>query len=72
MMGAKNKTLRTSSLEKIDGIGPAKAKALLAHFHSLSALREADQAALTEVPGISEPIAEKIIAYFNQENTEKS
>lgn len=72
MMGAKNKTMRTSSLEKIDGIGPAKAKALLAHFRSLSALREADKAALMEVSGISEPIADKIIAYFNQENTEKS
>lgn len=70
MMGAKNKTVRTSSLEAIEGIGPAKAKALLTHFKTLSALRGADTEAICRVPGISPLLAERIFAYFHEENNE--
>ena len=66
MMGAKNKTVRTSSLENIDGIGPAKAKALLAHFKSLSAVKTATVEELCQVPGIQLALAEKIAAYFSE------
>ncbi len=65
MMGAKKKTLRTSSLEVIDGVGPAKAKALLSHFGSLSAIREAEEAALAEAPGISKTVAAAIYTHFH-------
>ncbi len=64
MMGAKNKTLKTSSLEKIEGVGPAKAKALLAHFKSLSAVRNASEEELIQVKGISRTLAKSIIDYF--------
>ena len=66
MMGAKNKTLKTSSLETIDGIGAAKAKALLAHFKSLSAVKAATKEELCEVPGISPALADKIIGHFDK------
>ena len=66
MMGAKNKTLKTSSLETIDGIGAAKAKALLAHFKSLSAVKAATKEELCEVPGISAALADKIIGHFDK------
>ncbi len=64
MSGAKRKTLRTSSLEKIDGIGPTKAKKLLAHFKSITAIRAASKEELTAISGISERDAENIVAYF--------
>lgn len=66
MMGAKNKTLKTSSLETIDGIGAAKAKALLAHFKSLTAVKAAAKEELCEVPGISPALADKIIGHFDK------
>lgn len=64
---AKRRTLRRSSLESIQGIGPAKAKKLLAHFGTLAALRSADIGALTEVAGISASDAERIYAHFHEE-----
>lgn len=66
MMGAKNKTVKTSSLEAIDGIGAAKAKALLAHFKSLTAVKAATKEELCEVPGISPALADKIIGHFRK------
>ena len=68
MMGAKNKTLKTSSLEAIDGIGAAKAKALLAHFKSLSAIKNATVDELCEVDGISQNLALNIIKYYHKES----
>ncbi len=71
MMGAKNKTLKTSSLEAIEGIGAAKARALLAHFKSLSAIREATAEELCAVEGISDALAQNIVAYFEKEGKKK-
>ncbi len=64
MMGAKNRTLKTSSLEAIEGIGTAKAKALLAHFKTLTAIKTASPEALCEVDGISMGLAQNIQMYF--------
>ena len=64
MSNAKRKTLKTSSLEKIKGIGPAKAKMLLSHFGSLSALKSASVEELTAVSGINEETANNIVSYF--------
>ncbi|MCQ2432294.1 MAG: helix-hairpin-helix domain-containing protein, partial [Clostridia bacterium] len=71
MMGAKNKTMKTSTLEAIDGIGASKAKALLAHFKTLSAIKNATLDELCAVSGISESIANKIISHFEEEETGK-
>lgn len=67
MTGAKRKTLKTSSLEKIHGIGPAKSKLLLSHFGSLTALKNASEADIAEVNGISKTDAENIYNYFKKQ-----
>lgn len=67
MSNAKRKTLKTSSLEKIKGIGPAKARLLLSHFGSLSAVKNATLKELTAVPGINEETAKNVIDHFNKE-----
>ncbi len=64
MSGAKSKTITHSSLEKIEGIGPGKAKNLLAHFKTLGAVKAASVVELQEVKGISEKNAETIYNYF--------
>ncbi len=66
MSTAKSKTVRTSSLEKIKGIGSAKAKKLLTHFGTLSAIREASVEQLSAVRGITEADAESIYAYYHK------
>lgn len=72
MSAAKSKTLKTSSLEKISGIGPAKAKKLLSHFETLTNLKKASIDELSKVKGISSADAEAVYNYFNSEKTEKN
>jgi len=64
MTGAKRKTLRTSALTEIPGIGPAKAKALLARFKGLRGVAEAGYDELMAVKGISEKDAKNLISHF--------
>jgi excinuclease ABC subunit C len=64
MDSAKRKTLKTSSLEKIDGIGPNKAKKLLAHFKTITALKEASLEEIKAVKGVRESDAKAIYEYF--------
>ena len=70
MTSAKLKTLKTSSLEKIKGIGEKKAKKLLLAFESLEKLREAELAELQEIKGISEADARAVYDYFHGGNKE--
>ena len=51
-----------SQLDAIEGIGPARRKALLKAFGDLDGIREADVADLTSVPGISRQLAERVKA----------
>ena len=60
MENAKRKTLRTSSLTKIHGIGEAKAKKLLAAFGGMGALRKATVEQIAAVSGISRKDAEAV------------
>ena len=71
MSRAKRATLRTSSLEKIDGVGKEKAKALLAHFGGLAAVKTADRSALAAAPGVGPRLADTIFAYFHKEESDK-
>ena len=66
-MGAKRKTLKHSSLEKIEGIGPAKAASLLSHFGTLSALKSAGVGEIEKVKGLGKRDAEAVYAYFHTE-----
>ncbi|MBQ7225038.1 MAG: excinuclease ABC subunit UvrC [Clostridia bacterium] len=61
---AKRKTLKRYSLENIDGIGNSKAKSVMAHFKTLTALREASIDEIAAVKGIGKKDAEKIYDYL--------
>ena len=58
----RGKARKTSKLEELPGIGPAKRKALVAHFGGLPGVLAANQEQLAEVSGISRELAEKIYA----------
>lgn len=64
MKAAKLKSLKTSELEKIHGIGKIKAKSLLLGFGCIDAVAAADKNALMAIEKISESDAENIISYF--------
>ena len=66
MRASKEKTMKKSSLEQIEGIGKEKAKKLLAHFKSLSALKEASLDEIKSVRGMSEKNAENVFNFFRQ------
>ncbi|MBR3998635.1 MAG: excinuclease ABC subunit C, partial [Clostridia bacterium] len=66
MTNAKRKTLKTSSLEKIKGIGPAKSRALHDRFRTITAMKTASVDDLAETPGISRTDAEAIYLFFHQ------
>ena len=71
MDASRRKTVKGSSLTKIDGIGEAKAKQLLSHFGTLRAIKEATKDELSAVSGISEAVADSIIEYFSKQENEK-
>lgn len=65
MTDAKLKTIKTSGLEKIPGVGPARAKALLSKL-DLETIKKATAQELTLVKGITGKVAENIVRYFNE------
>lgn len=58
--------IRYSSLNQIEGIGPAKKKKLLDHFGTLSALRCAGVDEIASIPGISRENALAITAFYQE------
>ena len=61
--GAKTKSLTHSTLEKIEGIGSAKAKKLLSAM-PLGKIRKASIEELSAIAGISERDAKNIVEYY--------
>lgn len=57
----RNKEITKSVLDEIEGIGPAKKKALLTKFGSVEEMRKASIEELMEVKGITKEIAERIL-----------
>ncbi len=55
-----------SPLDEIEGVGPKRKKALLAHFGSAKAVGRANLADLTAVEGVSEAMAQQIYDYFHE------
>jgi len=68
MSRAKSKSLTHSSLEKIEGIGPSKAKDLLAHFGSVGAIKAASAEEIQKCRGISAKNAEKVYAHYHKKD----
>ncbi len=64
---AKRKTIKHSTLEKISGIGPSKAKKILLSMGTLWAVKNASQAELKAIRGISDSDAYNIYNYFHKE-----
>ena len=61
----RSKTLVTSELDEIHGIGPGRKRALLNHFGSARGVRHAGLADLEAAPGISSETARRVYAHFH-------
>jgi excinuclease ABC subunit C len=62
------KSALDSELTKIPGIGPARAKALLSHFKTMKAIREADEETLAKAPGMNAKAAGAVREWFGVDN----
>lgn len=63
--GLRDKKTLTSALDEIEGVGPSRRNALLAHFGGIEAIKKADMKDLCQVKGITEKVARNIKEYFN-------
>lgn len=61
----RSKAQVTSVLDGIEGIGPARRKALLKHFLDIEKIRQASVDELVQVDGITENVAKNIYNYFH-------
>jgi excinuclease ABC subunit C len=61
----RGKTLVTSELDEIGGIGPSRKRALLNHFGSARGVKQAGLADLEATPGISKAMARLVYAHFH-------
>ena len=59
------KAFTGSSLDEVPGIGPARKRALLMHFGTAKAVRNAALDDLLKVPGVSRAMAQSIYDYFH-------
>jgi excinuclease ABC subunit C len=65
-MGAKcSKAIGASPLDDVPGIGPARKKALLMHFGTARAVRNASLADLQRAPGVSAAVAQQLYDFFH-------
>jgi len=56
--------IKKNPLDEIEGVGPGRKKALLHAFGSAKAVSRASVADLIKVDGVSQPLAERIVAFF--------
>jgi excinuclease ABC subunit C len=63
------KSLTRSPLDEIEGIGPARKRALLNHFGSGKAVTRAGLSDLESVKGVSKELARKIYEYFHEKGS---
>lgn len=60
----RSKEMVYSILEEIEGVGEKRRIALLKHFRTIDAIKNASVEALSSVDGITQNVAEKIFKYF--------
>lgn len=68
----RKKTTISTTLTEIPGIGEARARALMKHFKTLRAVSEADIELLVQAPGMSQPAAKAVYAYFHETAEEET
>ena len=68
----RKKSAISSTLLSIEGVGPARAKALLKHFRTVSAVGEASREELEAAPGMTKPAAKKVYDYFHGAEIEEN
>jgi excinuclease ABC subunit C len=61
------KSMFNATLTKIEGVGEKKSKALLKHFKTVSAIKEASVDELCKAEGINRSTAEKVYNYFRKD-----
>ena len=61
----RSKTLVTSELDEVDGVGPARKRALLNHFGSARGVKQAGLDALEQAPGVNKETARRVYAHFH-------
>lgn len=71
MDSRRSKSVRGSSLEKIPGIGPEKARALMSALKSVKAVAAASEEELCAIKGIGKSDAENIRLYFSNKRKTK-
>ncbi len=67
---SQKKKAYASSLTAIPGVGPATAKALLGHFKSVGAVRQAELEALENAKGVSKKAAAAVYQHFHSQEQE--
>ena len=60
----------SATLTEIEGVGPARAKALLKHFKTLSAIRAASLDALCAVPGMPKSVAQAVYDALHEDEAQ--
>lgn len=66
----RKKSAISSTLLSIEGVGPARAKALLKHFRTVSAVGSATLEELEAAPGMTKPAARRVYGHFHPEGGE--
>lgn len=61
----RSKTQVKSILDDIEGIGPTRRRALMKHFQSLDAVREAEVEELAQLPEMNQSAAEAVYRFFH-------
>ncbi len=63
----RKKKMLGSSLTEIAGVGPTRAKALMMHFGTVNAIRQAELEDLMQVKGMNVPTAQAVYLHFHPE-----
>ena len=66
------KSMVQSALEQLPQVGPARRRALFAHFGTVSAMEKATLEEICAVPGMNRPAAQALYAHFHGEQAEKA
>jgi excinuclease ABC subunit C len=61
----RSKAITASPLDEVPGIGPARKKALLMHFGTARAVRDASLEDLARAPGVSEAVARLVYDFYH-------